>query len=100
MGIVCRRAAAAVRPRDNFQEMPIGVIPIHPAAAIPRVDLTFFTAVRVCPIGQASVLDPQEYCIELSLVHQKRIVLRLDFFTMANGPIVSGAARPKMELKN
>src|SRR4029434_9486741 len=65
-------AAAAVRPRDHFETMTVGVRKIDAASVVIAIDLPRSPACRVGPIVQALRLDPLQHCVELRFGDQKR----------------------------
>src|SRR3954464_14940920 len=73
-----RRAAAAVGSRDRFEHMPVGILEVDPAAAIPLVNLVPLAATGVGPIGQVPFPNAREDLVEFGLGHQKGVMLRND----------------------
>jgi len=74
----CRGTATAVGARNNLEQMAVGVVEIESAPIIPSVDLIALTTAGVGPVRQAAITNSGEDLIELSLAHEKRIVLRDD----------------------
>jgi len=70
-------AAASVWAGDDLQNVPAGIIPIHPAASVVCVELTWPAFEWVGPVRQVAFLDPAEYLIEFRLTDQEGIVLRM-----------------------
>src|ERR1051325_1994549 len=79
-----RRAAGAVRARDRLEHMPVGVFEVHPAAAIPLVDLIPLSTTRVGPIGQMPFPNAREDLVEFGLGYQKCVMLRSDLAVAAS----------------
>ena len=73
-----RRAAAAVGSRDRFENMPVGIFEVDPAAAIPFVDLVPLAATGIGPIGQVPFPNAREDLVEFGLGYQKGVMLRND----------------------
>src|SRR5262249_11144047 len=71
-------AAAAVRPRDHFEIMTVGVRKIDAASAVIVIDLPRSSACRVGPIVQVLRLDPLQHGVELRFGDQKRVMLWRD----------------------
>src|SRR3546814_2278558 len=63
--------AAAVRERDDLQQMTIRVVEIHATAIIPAIDLARSLAERIGPEGKSPLLDAAENVIELGFAYQK-----------------------------
>ena len=72
-----RSAPAAVRHREDLQDVPVGVVPVEPATAVLVVDLAGLPVERVGPVRQAALLDAAVDGVELLLGDQERIVLRV-----------------------
>src|SRR5215213_6749224 len=81
-------AAAAVRAGDDLEEMPAGILPIHPAASVIGVELARPAFEGVGPVRQAAFSDPTEDLVEFRLADQKGIVLRI------GGTVVVGEVEP------
>src|SRR5262245_54647902 len=67
--------AAAIRPRDDLEQMTVRVLEVEAAPAVVAVDLSPLRLGGVGPIGELARLDPIEDVVELGLAHQKRVVL-------------------------
>jgi hypothetical protein len=93
--------------------VPAGIIPIHPAASVVCVELTWPAFERVGPVRQIASLDPAEDLIEFRLTDQEGIVLRMwrtvvvgevertSFATSTtrNGPEGVGSGRPRISAR-
>ncbi len=64
-GAWCLPAAAAVRPGDDLKEMTVGVLEVHPAAAVVAVDLIGAVLARVGPVLEPSPADAGEDSVEV-----------------------------------
>src|SRR5690349_17634709 len=71
-------AATAVRAGDDLEEMTTGILPVHAAAAVIRVDLAGPAPSRVGPVRQATRSNAAEDLVEPALIHQECVVLRMD----------------------
>ena len=105
--------AAAVRAGDDLEEMPAGILPIHPAASVIGVELARPAFEGVGPVRQAAFSDPIEDLVELRLADQKGIVLRMGCTvvvgevertsfatsTTRNGPEGVGSGRPRISAR-
>src|SRR3546814_12476345 len=63
--------AAAVRERDDLQQMTNRFVEIHATAIVPAIDLARSLAERIGPEGKSPLLDAAENVIELGFAYQK-----------------------------
>lgn len=56
---------AAVRPGDDLKEMTVGVLEVHPAAAVVAVDFVGSVLARVGPVLEPSPADAGEDLVEV-----------------------------------
>src|SRR5262249_9134623 len=68
--------AAAVRKGDDFEQMAIGVLEVHSAAAIVVVDSAGPLLPGVGPVLESSLAQTGEDSVEIVFRYQKGIVLR------------------------
>src|SRR5215211_3272232 len=68
-------AAAAVRTGDDLEEVPVGVVEVHPAPAVVAVDPPGLRLPGVGPVVDAALEHPAEDGVELLLAHEERVVL-------------------------
>src|SRR5262249_19677409 len=71
-------AAAAVRPREKFEEVTVGIFEVHAAAAVPVIDHARPGPAWISPVLQALALDPVKGSVEVVLTNQEGVVLRRD----------------------
>ena len=72
--------------------MPGGIREVHPAAAVPVVDLAWPCGARVRPMLQATRLDLAVDGVEFRFGNQKRVVLPPDLLTLGNIRIIETGA--------
>ena len=58
--------------------MPVGILEVDPAAAIPLVDLVPLAETRIGPIGQAPLPDARKDLVEFGFGYQEGLMLRND----------------------
>ena len=68
-------SVAAVRHRDDLEQVPVRVVPVEAAAAVVGADLPFAAPVGVGPVRQAPVDDAGVNTVEVVVADQERIVL-------------------------
>src|SRR4029453_12892988 len=73
-----RRAAAAVWPGDDFQQVTVQVVEVHSTSAVPVVDAAALAPVGVRPVCEAAFANPAEDPVELVLVHEEGVMLGRD----------------------
>ena len=71
-------AAAAIRPGDDLEPVPVRVVPIDAAPAIGVVDPARLLLAGIGPVRQAALADAPEDSVELVLADEKRVVLHFD----------------------
>src|SRR5438105_6496223 len=71
-------SAAAVRARDDLEEVAARVLEVHAAAAVVVVDLALLALARIRPVVEPALLDAAEDLVELLLADEERVVLLLD----------------------
>src|SRR5215813_3620052 len=79
----CGRAAAAIRARDDLEEMPVRILEVDPATIVPGVDLAALLTGGIGPVRQPVLANALEDLVELDLAHEECIVLRGDFAVRA-----------------
>jgi hypothetical protein len=67
--------AAAVGPRDDLQNVAVGVVPVDAAPAIVVVDAARLLVRRVRPVRQPPRLDALEDAVELFFADEEGVVL-------------------------
>src|SRR5262245_23154867 len=70
--------AAAVGPRDDFQQVAARVLEIDAPPAVVTVDLPCLGPRRIGPMGEAPFLHAAEDLVELRFAHEESVVLRPD----------------------
>src|SRR5262249_30052855 len=73
-----RLGSAAVRTREDLEQVAVGVAEVQAAASVVTIDLAAPRAARVGPIFDAALADASEDRVEVVLIDQKGIVLRRD----------------------
>jgi hypothetical protein len=58
---------APVRPRDDFEQVPIRIFEVHPAPAVIAVDLTGPRLTWIRPVFEPTVADAAKDDVELVL---------------------------------
>ena len=80
--------------------MPVGILEVDPAAAIPLVDLVPLAATRIGPIGQVPFPNARKYLVEFGLGYQEGVMLRNDLAIGASvrlhDPARGITARPRI----
>src|SRR5688572_1255841 len=61
----------AVGARDDFQQMPVGILEIDAAPAPVAIDLAGLRSRRIGPKGKPARLDAPERGVEFPLAHEK-----------------------------
>src|SRR5882672_2270658 len=70
--------AAAIRPRDDLQKMPIGILEVNPSAPVVVVDLADAVSHGIRPVRKLPLADATEHFIEPVLAQQERVMLLLN----------------------
>src|SRR5690242_8802310 len=73
-----RRAPGAVRARDDLEKMPVRILEVDAAPAVPVVRPAGLLAKRVGPVRELACPNPPEDLVELGLADQKGVVLRVE----------------------
>src|SRR5438094_6395355 len=71
-------AAAAIRPRDDLEQMTVGIFEIDTAAGIVVVDPEALMLTGIGPILELPLAQAAENLVEFVLAHQKRVMLGRD----------------------
>jgi hypothetical protein len=71
------RRPATVGHREDLEDVPVGVEPVEPAAAVPGVDLLCHPAFGIGPVREPAVEDPAVDLVEGGVVDEERVVLRV-----------------------
>src|SRR5687767_14027776 len=78
MRIGGRHATTAVRPRQNLEQVSIGIFEVDSSPVVPIIDLIGLRPGWVRPVAHSTLLDAAEDLIELRLAHEEGILLRRD----------------------
>ena len=86
-GVIAKRAATgpqglkasglsrSVRPRNDLQQVTVGIFEVHAAAAVVVVDLASTGLAGVSPVVETARTDAAEDLIELGFADQKGVML-------------------------